>query len=143
MSEMQEIINETISKIYHKYSTKEVINNSEEGIWAAELWNQLKKSGMITIAIPERLGGSGGDFYDALSILQLSGKYSAPIPIAESFIANWTLSNLGKEIYSDDIVTICHPDNSSILNFNRIEEGWSISGRVKNVPWARYANKVL
>ncbi|MEC1524973.1 acyl-CoA/acyl-ACP dehydrogenase [Neobacillus niacini] len=142
MSEIQEMIIETTEKIMQKYSTKEVINSAEEGQWAGNLWNQLVNNGMITVAIPEELGGNGGDHSDALCILRLAGKYAAPIPIAETYMANWILSRLGISV-SEEIVTISYPDDSQSFVLNKTDDGWSISGRAKNVPWARYANKML
>src|SRR4051794_34455010 len=98
MSEMQEMIIETTSKIMERYSTKEIINEAENGQWASKLWNSLVEYGMMTVAIPEKLGGNGGDYSDALNILRLAGKHSAPIPIAETYLANWILTDLEEPI---------------------------------------------
>ncbi|EKN66978.1 acyl-CoA dehydrogenase domain-containing protein [Neobacillus bataviensis LMG 21833] len=142
MSEMQELIIETVEKIMEKYSTKEVINDAEMGIWANDLWHQIVENGMLTIAIPEELGGNGGDFSDAFSILRLAGKYSAPIPLAETYIANWLLADLGEPI-SDEILTIASPDESEPFIFTKEGQGWRVNGKGLNVPWARYSNKML
>jgi acyl-CoA dehydrogenase len=142
MSEIQEMIIETTEKIMMKYSSKEVINSAEEGQWAGDLWNQLVNNGMITVAIPEELGGNGGDYSDALSILRLAGKYSAPIPIAETYIANWILSRLGVSV-TEEIVTLSYPDVTQSIQIEKTDDGWNVSGRAKNVPWARYANKMI
>ncbi|WP_413299887.1 acyl-CoA dehydrogenase family protein [Bacillus sp. 1P10SD] len=142
MSEMQELIIETVEKIMEKYSTKEVINDSEQGKWASELWNQIVENGMLTIAISEEQGGNGGDFSDAFNILRLAGKYSAPIPLAETYLVNWLLAELGEPI-SDEILTISSCDDSVPFKFTRDVQGWVVSGRAENVPWARYANKIL
>lgn len=142
MSEIQQMIIETTAKIMEKYSSKEVINSAEEGQWAGDLWNHLVNNGMITVAIPEELGGNGGDYSDALSILRLAGKYSTPIPIAETYMANWILSRLGVSV-TEEIITVSYPDDSQSFILNKNDDGWSISGRAKNVPWARYASKML
>lgn len=142
MSEMQQLIIETVEKIMEKFSTKEVINDAEMGTWAGGLWNQIVENGMLTIAIPEERGGNGGDFSDAFSILRLAGKYSAPIPLAETYIANWLLADLGESI-SDEIITISSPDDSEPFKFDREGQGWIVNGKGVHVPWARYANKML
>lgn len=142
MSEMQEMVMESTTKIFEKFSTKEVINEAENGKWASKLWNQLAISGMITVAIPEKFGGNGGDYSDALSILRLAGKFSAPIPLAETYLANWMISGLGETV-TDEIITISHSRDMKPLQFIHNGEGWIVSGRVKRVPWARFAEKIL
>ncbi|MEH7246216.1 acyl-CoA dehydrogenase family protein [Neobacillus niacini] len=142
MSEMKEIIIESVTRILEKYSTKEVVNESENGKRAGKLWEQLAENGMITVAIPERLGGNGGDFSDAFSILRLVGKYSAPIPLAETFLTNWILMRLGENV-TDEIKTLSFAKDSNHILFKKIGNGLIVSGRAKHVPWARYAQKML
>jgi acyl-CoA dehydrogenase len=142
MSEMKEIIIESVTRILEKYSTKEVVNDSENGKWASDLWEQLAENGMITVAIPEKFGGNGGDFADAFSILRLVGKYSAPIPLAETFLTNWILMKLGENV-TDEIKTLAFSKDPSQIQFRKNGNGLIVSGRANHVPWARYAQKML
>jgi acyl-CoA dehydrogenase len=143
MSDMQKMIIESATKMMEKYSTKDVINKAESGLWAGEeLWNTLVESGMITVAIPEELGGNGGDLTDALSILHVAGKYSAPIPLAETYMANWLLSQIGERV-TDEILTVYYPKDMLPFQFVKSGEGWIVSGTAKYVPWARFAQKLL
>jgi acyl-CoA dehydrogenase len=142
MSDIQEMIVESVTKIMEKYSTKEVINDAENGQWAGELWNNLAEYGMLGVAVPEELGGFGGDYSDALSILRVAGKFSAPIPLAETYIANWILSGL-EETITDEIVTIAYKNEMQPLQFHKCGDGWIVSGEADHVPWARFAEKVL
>jgi acyl-CoA dehydrogenase len=142
MSEMQEMIIETTSKLMERYSTKEVVNDADKGQWAGELWDCLVEYGMMTVAISEDLGGNGGDYADAFSILRLAGKYSAPIPIAETYLANWFLAGLGESI-SPEIITIAYAKETNPFQFVKNGSGWVVTGRAKNVPYARFAEKLL
>jgi acyl-CoA dehydrogenase len=142
MSEMQEMIIESTTKIMEKFSTKEVINDAENGQWAGELWNSLVEYGMLGVAVPEELGGCGGDYADALSILQIAGRYSAPIPLSETYLANWILSGYGESI-TDEIITIANFKDVQPLRLTKSGEGWTVSGQVNNVPWARFSEKIL
>ncbi|MBD3107202.1 hypothetical protein IEO70_02395 [Bacillus sp. AGMB 02131] len=56
----------------------------EYGIWPDPLWTAFRENGLTKAGIPESLGGSGGDFEDAFSILRLAGKYSAPLSACRS-----------------------------------------------------------
>lgn len=142
MSEMKEMIIETTTKIMEKYSVKEVVNEAENGQWASELWNSLVEYGIMTIAIPEELGGNGGDYSDACSILRLAGKYSAPIPIAETYLANCILAELGKSV-TPEIITIPYAKDMKPFQFKKNGTGWVVTGKAKNVPWARFSQKLL
>jgi acyl-CoA dehydrogenase len=142
MSDLKEMILESTTKILEKYSTKEVVNDAEMGQWAGELWNNLAAYGMLGVGVPEELGGSGGDFDDALSILRLAGKYSAPIPLAETYMANWLLSSL-KESITNEIMTIAYAKDRMPFQFQKNGQGWTVTGKAKHVPCARYAEKLL
>jgi acyl-CoA dehydrogenase len=142
MSEMQELIIETTSKLMERFSSKEVVNDAENGQWASELWDHLDEYGMMTVAIPEELGGNGGDYSDAFSILRLAGKHSAPIPIAETYIANWLISGLGESV-STEIITIASEKESNPFQFVKNGTGWIVTGKARNVPYARFAKKLL
>jgi acyl-CoA dehydrogenase len=142
MSEMKEMIIETTEKIMEKYSSKEVVNDAEKGQWAGELWNTLAENGMLTVGVSEELGGTGGDYDDALGILRLAGKYSAPIPLAETYMANWLLAEKGEQA-TDEILTIAYEKNMQPFQFEKDANGWTVSGKAKNVPFARFADSMV
>jgi acyl-CoA dehydrogenase len=142
MSEMQELIIDTTTKLMERYSSKEVVNDAENGQWASELWDHLDEYGMMTVAIPEELGGNGGDYSDAFSILRLAGKHSTPIPIAETYLANWILSGLGEPV-STEIITLALDKDLSPFQFVTNGTGWVVTGKARNVPYARFAEKLL
>lgn len=139
MSVMKEMINDVTTKILQKYSTKEVVNGAENGQWAEVLWQNFEEYGMLTVGISEDLGGSGGDYEDGLSILRLAGKYSAPIPLAETCMANWILAEFGEKV-TNEIVTVAL---AVPVQIEKVVHGWLVQGSVKNVPWGRFAEKVL
>ncbi|CAK6481096.1 acyl-CoA dehydrogenase family protein [Peribacillus castrilensis] len=142
MNDITEMLIDSTNRIMKDICTKELVNESEKGRWAADLWDMLAGSGMITVAIPEVRGGNGGEYTDALSILRLAGKYSAPIPLAETYVANWLLNQLGADI-SEEPLTIALPSRNELFSFKENKDGWIISGKASSVPWARFAKQVL
>lgn len=142
MSDMKDMIVESVTKMLENYSTKEIVNDSEKGIWAKELWDSLAENGMLTVAVKEELGGTGGDYIDAFAILQAAGKYAAPIPLAETYIANWLLAESGKQI-QEGILTVAYEKEKTVFKLQKDGSGWIVSGKAAKVPWARYAEKVL
>lgn len=142
MNEITQLIIQTAAKIMKEVCTNEMVNDAEKGIWTAELWDTLADSGMITVGVPEELGGVGGSVKDALHILRIAGKYSAPIPLAETLIGNWLLSDAGEQV-SDEPLTFALPMPNERFRFRQKDNGWMISGQAKDVPWGRFAKRIL
>ncbi|MGN1386048.1 MAG: acyl-CoA dehydrogenase family protein [Bacillus sp. (in: firmicutes)] len=137
---MREMIMETTIKILEKHATKEIVNAAESGIWPEALWSAFYENGLTAAGMPELLGGSGGDVADAFAILRLAGKYAAPIPLAETYIANWLLTSIGEQV-TGEVVTVSSCTEN--LHFEKTESGLNVSGTVKDVPYARFAQKML
>ncbi len=142
MSDMKEMIIDSTTKIMESYSTKEVVNDAENGKWASQLWNSLNQLGMLTVAVPEELGGNGGDFDDALSILSIAGKYSAPIPLAETYMVNWILAEFGIKV-KNEIMTLSCDHQQELFQFHRESDCWIVNGKATNVPWGRNSESIL
>ncbi|RFU65126.1 acyl-CoA dehydrogenase family protein [Peribacillus glennii] len=142
MNEITKLIIDATTKIMKDICTKKLVNEAEQGLWASELWDILADSGMITVAIPEERGGNGGGYADAFNILRLAGKYAAPIPLAETFLGNWLLNQLGGEI-SDEPLTFAYPNKNQLFRFQKNGEGWVVSGKARAIPWARFAKTIL
>lgn len=142
MNDIRKMLVDSITKIMRDYSTKEVVQQSEQGEWAVDLWEVLKESGMITVGVAEEAGGTGGSFGDALSMLLVAGKYSAPIPLAETYMANWLLQDLNLPV-SEEPITIVPHCPQQMLQFKPTENGWEITGCAHEVPWARFAKETV
>ncbi|MFJ7730028.1 acyl-CoA dehydrogenase family protein [Neobacillus sp. NPDC097160] len=142
MNKISQIIQETTEKIMKDLCTKEVVEAAEQGIFPTELWQTLVETGMTTIGIPEESGGTGGSLADALTFLRIAAQFSASIPIAETFVANWLLSKIGLPLL-DKTTTIASFQYGNLITFNEASGGWTISGSAHDVPFARYAEAIL
>jgi acyl-CoA dehydrogenase len=142
MNEISQIIQETTAKIMKDLCTKQVVEAAEQGIFPTELWQTLVDTGMTTIGIPEESGGTGGSVADALTLLSVAAQFSAPIPIAETFVANWLLSKIGLPLL-DKTTTIATYQNGNQITINEAPGGWTISGSAYDVPYARYAEAIV
>ncbi|WP_066256140.1 acyl-CoA dehydrogenase family protein [Neobacillus drentensis] len=141
MSDIRNMLVETANKILKDFCMKELVMDAEKGIWPQELWNILNETGMTIAGIPEEVGGVGGDVGDALSLLRVAGKYAAPIPLAETFIANWLFSTSGREA-STQALTVGPVRKEDQLNFTKIAGGWLVFGKLRDIPWARNVKEI-
>ena len=140
MSDMQTIILQSAEKIFTKHLTKEMLERAEAGCFPSDLWQKLQESGLLLLGIEEEQGGNGGDLADGFKLMQLAGKYAAPVPIAETLITNWILAEIGLRA-SDDIRSL-----SCLFEPDRIVStaaAGHISGMVSHVPYGRDAYKVI
>lgn len=142
MSDIREMLSDSTVRIMKDLCTKELVNNVELGNWATDLWDVVEESGLTTIAVREEVGGTGGSYGDALSMIRIAGKYSAPIPIAETLMANWLLDEAGLPISSKPYTLIPHLSNQH-FTFTNVVDGWLISGSSSNVPWAKFTNGIV
>ena len=140
MSDMQAIILQSAEKILSKHTEKEIIDDAEKGHFPADLWKGLQESGLLLMGVREEQGGHGGDCTDGFRLIQLAGKYSAPIPLAETLISNWVLAELGME--ANDAVKslscLFEPGKNG-LTF----DGICVSGKIPSVPYGRHAEYVI
>ncbi|WP_249593882.1 acyl-CoA dehydrogenase family protein [Peribacillus frigoritolerans] len=142
MNEISLIIKDTAEKIMKDLCTKETINDAEQGVWAKDLWETLKETGMLTIGVSEEFGGNGGSYSDTLSVLRAAGKYSAPVPLAETILANWILFDARLPIM-EEAATIAPVNEGDCITFTKVNNGWALSGKANNVPWAHNAKSIV
>ncbi|MFS0916432.1 acyl-CoA dehydrogenase family protein [Brevibacillus sp. 179-C 1.1 NHS] len=141
MNDITKMLIQSTTKIMKDVCTKEMVNDAEKGRWAAELWEVLAESGLLSIAVPEERNGNGGSYHDAFSVVRIAAKYSAPIPLAETLLANWLLADMGESV-SEEPLTIAWK-YSKPFAFRKSAEGWMVSGEAEGVPWARHAKRML
>lgn len=135
MSEMKEMILDVAERMLEDHVTKEVVDVLEKGEWAKDVWKLFEENGMISVAISEEKGGAGGDLEDLLNLVRLTGKYAAPIPFAETTLAN-VLLETGNLAPVDQIATCSLQEGLTLQN-------GEISGTLHNVPWARHAKYLV
>jgi len=84
MSERSEVELETVAARYFDARRDRRLWSCEpEACLDAELWDALSANGFTAVGIDEHLGGSGGTAADAATLLSLSGRTAAAIPLME------------------------------------------------------------
>jgi alkylation response protein AidB-like acyl-CoA dehydrogenase len=124
------------------FATKEVVQAAENGVWAEQLWNTLTEVGITGLGISEEKGGDGGSLGDVMAVLRIAGRHAAPVPLAETMMANWLLSTCGFSI-SNEPCTVAPVSKSDRFTARQTSSGWSVSGTASNVPWAAFAKGII
>jgi acyl-CoA dehydrogenase len=142
MNEISQMIVNTTEKILQDFCGKEVVNEAENGVWPTALWGTLEQTGMTMIGVPENAAGSGGNVADALRVVQVAAEYSIPLPLAETMLVNWLLADAGLPI-EEGPATLAFVYPSDCIQFTKQADGWTLTGKAHDVPWARYAKKMV
>jgi acyl-CoA dehydrogenase len=116
--------------------TADVIASVEEQGPSRELWNTAESVDLPLIGIDENRGGYGGSVRDLISVMVCAGRYSVPLPLAETSLAAWLLTHAGMEAPQGPLAVI--PDSSELsLHAGRL------TGHAERVPWARGATAIV
>lgn len=137
MSELREILGETVTRLFADLCTKQLLENADAGEWPEELWTAVAENGLTQPLIPEEKGGVGAGWQAAYVILHAAGKYAAPIPLAETLLAGWLLDQAGLDV-PDGVLSIV-PDIDGVT----ISAADEIGGSAVNVPWAGKASHLV
>jgi acyl-CoA dehydrogenase len=92
--------------------------------------------------VPESAGGFGVPIPAALSLLRVAAAHAAPVPLAETMLAGWLLSQAGLEI-PDGPLSIAPTRDNEALTATRTEAGWHLAGTATRIPWARDAGHIV
>lgn len=141
MNETRRLIEETAARIFKDLCTQETINAAETGAWPTDLWSALEESGLTLAAIPEDRGGAGGDLGDSLAVLKWAGRCAAPLPLAETLVGAWMLSESGMSVPPGPIGV--STDRHDSLELRLVEGGWLLSGSLRSVPWPNEVRNVV
>ena len=138
MSDSDNIIVDTATRIFQDLCEPATINDAETGVWPTALWDALEESGLPLAWVPEGLGGAGAGMADGFAVLRAAGRFAVPAPLAETLIAGWLLARAGIGMPAGPMtIAPVHADGHISLG----EDGM-LSGRARRVPFARNAGHI-
>lgn len=114
----------------------EVISSVEEHGPDRELWDGVEALGLPLIGVDDDSGGSGGTLLDLVAVLQVAGRFAAPVPLAETNLAGWLLASAGAEIPAGPMTVA--PDSSNV----ELRDGL-LHGAASRVPWLRGSDRLV
>ena len=133
---------ESMNRLFEDKSTKAVIDRSETGVFASDLWQAVAETGVPLAALPEGAGGADAEWSDLYAVLRLAGRHAAPIPLAETMLAGWIAVSANLEL-SDGPMTVGPVRGSDRLSIVRDGNGWRLSGSASRIPFASHVAKTI
>mgnify|MGYP001028632608 FL=1 len=138
MTESDNIVAETAERIFADLADAQTINHSKDTSWKAPLWRALSEAGLPLSWVSEENDGSGASMADGFSVLNIAGRCGIAVPLAETMLAGWLLSQAGIASPADAMtVAPAHPRDHIKLNADG-----TLSGRARSVPFARDAKHI-
>src|ERR1700682_434976 len=92
VAESENIVGETAERIFADLADAQTINHDRKGSWKAPLWQALTEAGLPLSWGPEDCGGAGASLAEGFSVLSASGRFAVGVPLAETMLAGWLLS---------------------------------------------------
>lgn len=136
---MDSIIADMAGRIFSDHVTHLIRSQAATGIWPTSLWQEIEQAGLPLALVSEDAGGFGLDVGDALSIVRIAGAHGVPVPLAETMLANWLQAQAGLAV-STGLQSVT---DGAALSLSAKDDGWSVSGQIKAVPWGRHAEQIV
>ena len=133
---------ESMSRLFEDKCTKQIIDAAETGVFAQTLWDAVAETGLPLAALPESAGGADAEWSDLFAALRVAGRYSAPLPLAETMLAGWAAATCGLET-SDGPMTVGPVRSADRLTLRRDGNGWRLSGTASRLPYASFATRAV
>ncbi|MDY7547102.1 acyl-CoA dehydrogenase family protein [Glaciimonas sp. CA11.2] len=131
-SEFERMIGETVQRLFSDHIDAALLRSTENGQWPAELWQLLEDTGLPLSLCSAQAGGSEAQWSDVYAVLAAIGRWSMPLPLAETMIATSLLSRAGKSVPQGPI-TIAETGRVVLA----AEAELKVSGVLHGVAWAR------
>src|SRR6202048_5253943 len=132
------IILDTTTRIFQDLCEPNTVNDAEQGEWPKALWDALEESGLTLTWVPDEFGGSGATLADGFAVLRAAGRFAAPVPLAETLMAGWLLSQAGIAVPGGPLtIAPVHADGHIALSVDG-----TLSARARRVPFARNAGHI-
>ncbi len=138
MSEMREILADTVARLFGDLVTRDVLQDAETGVWPEALWHACEENGLTLALVPEERGGAGLSWTDSFVIARAAGYYGPPVPLVETMLGAWLLAEAGIDI-PEGPLTVAPVRSGDAL----VLESGGLAGTAVAVPWGRQAQHVV
>jgi acyl-CoA dehydrogenase len=131
VSDPHSMLADVVAKLFGGRVTKEAIESAERGEWLADLWDAVEGGGLTRPHV------GGGSWREACVILRASGRYTVPLPIAETMLAAWLLERAGLEAPSGPVSVL-----PGVVDGAHVRAG-RLTTVAEHVPWGRFVERVV
>lgn len=141
-NEVRAMLTESATRLMNDHVDHRVLEAAKGDGWSPSLWRALEEAQFTRIGTPEEMGGAGGTLSDLAAVLRIAGRYTAPVPLAETaMLAAWMLTAVGLAVPHGPLAA--GPSGPEVVHARRVGGRWVVSGVVPRMPWARIAQRLV
>jgi acyl-CoA dehydrogenase len=141
-NEVRAMLVESATRLFHDHVDAGLLESAKREGWSPMLWQALEAVEFTRIGVSEEGGGAGGTLSDLAAVLRIAGRYTAPVPLAETtMLAAWMLAATGLPITRGPLAV--GPTGRETVRVRRERHRWIVSGALNRVPWARMAQRLV
>jgi acyl-CoA dehydrogenase len=138
VAESENIVAETAERIFADLADAQTINSDKGSHWKAPLWSALTDAGLPLSWVPEACDGAGVSLAEGFSVAQSAGKFAIAVPLVETMLAGWLLSQAGIPSPAGTLtVAPVRPQDRISLSADN-----TLNGRVRGVPYGADAEHI-
>lgn len=142
MSDNVNMIADGVQRLFAGFMTSAVLEASENGQWAGDLWDAIEASGYTKLLLPEEDGGTGGGWADAHPLLYALGYSCVPLPVAETLVANGLLAQAALPV-RDGACALIQQFDTGAFAMRLDGERLVLNGEAASIPWASCAARIV
>jgi acyl-CoA dehydrogenase len=143
VNELRTMLGDVVTRLFTERVTPDVLVSAERGRWPDGLWQAVEENGLTLPIVPEARGGAGGTWSDAHVVVRAAGHHALPLPLAETIVGAWLLSEAGIDVPSGPL-TVAPVQRDDTLRLARAGgSGITLSGTASRVPWGGTAGHVV
>ena len=98
MNELQSMLHESVSRLFEDELDWDSLTRYEKVEWPDSLWGKVIEQGIDKVLASESSGGIEASWSDAYPVLRACGRYTVPLPVCESILAQWVAKQSGAEL---------------------------------------------
>jgi len=137
MNEEIQIILETTEKVLQKNINHQLRQNiDQKNNDLINLWDEVEEIGLPKIVVKEKFDGFNLEFASVLPIIQLSNSLGAPIPLSETILCNYILSECDINP-PEGMITFANVSKNIKISGNEL------SGELISVPYLNLTDKIM
>lgn len=141
MSDVRPLLLDTANRIFSEAFERARHARAVEAPFDPVLWSALADAGLAWALHDEGAGGSALSAGDAFAVLGAQGKHAGAAPLAETYLAAWTLQRAGLAA-PVTTMTVAIADGPE-LTLSKTGAGWRVRGAAARTPWARDAAHIV
>ena len=141
MNEIRAMLIDSATRLFSEQVDAKILDAAKEDGWSAKLWEIVEEAQLPYVSVAEEAGGAGGSLSDLAAVVRIAGRHAAPVPLAETALAAWLLSESNLKIPAGPLTLA--PLHGEKITARKNSAQWTLSGTAKRVPFARIAGHLV